>query len=108
MAQEFHLDIKAQDKIHVQRDESTRLEFTFSKEEMELSRRAQEALSNKAGGGLKDALLEMAKRTVKAAEPKSTYRNRKDLRLEILSQYQSYTAEIRRWQQRAGKSTCAV
>ncbi len=70
LANEFQLEVKVADKVSVQRDESQRLEFTFSKEEMEIISKAQSLLSNKTGGGLKDTILEMAKRIVKANEPK--------------------------------------
>lgn len=65
LANEFQLEVKANDKVIVQRDESQRVELTFSKEEMEIIIKAQSLLSNKTGGGLKDTILEMAKKVVK-------------------------------------------
>lgn len=70
LAQEFQMEIKKDEKLNIQKDESQRLELTFAKEEMEIIKKAQSLLSNKTGGGLKDTILEMAKKVVKTTEPK--------------------------------------
>lgn len=70
LAQEFNLEVKSDVKIQTQQDESKRLEMTLSKEEMDLLKKAQSLLSNKTGGGLKDTVIEMAKRVVQSAESK--------------------------------------
>ncbi|MBX9768948.1 MAG: HNH endonuclease, partial [Bdellovibrionales bacterium] len=71
LAQEFQTEIKMRPKTQIQRDESVRLEITFTKEEMEILRSAQALLSNKTGGGLKESLVESAKRVIKSHEPKN-------------------------------------
>ena len=60
LAQEFNMETKLDEKKHIQKDESVRVELTFTKEEMELIEKAKAILSNKTGGGLKDTILEMA------------------------------------------------
>jgi len=70
LAQEFDVAIKAYDKVKVQKDESVRLEITFSKEEMELLEEAQALLSNKTGGKLRDTIVEMAKKVIKDSKPR--------------------------------------
>lgn len=62
IAQEFGQQVKVDTKVSIQKDESKRIEMTFTKEEMDLIEKAQSVLSNKVGGGLKDTILEMAKR----------------------------------------------
>jgi len=71
LAQELNIKIVKDDKTRTQRNESVRVELTFSKEEMVLIRRAQDLLSHKTGGGLKETIVEMAKKVVKATEPKT-------------------------------------
>lgn len=71
LAQEFQMEVKNDTKIHIQKDESQRLEMTLTKEEMELLKKAQSLLSNKTGGGLKDTILEMAKKILNNAEKQS-------------------------------------
>lgn len=71
LAQEFNVEIKTAEKKSVQRDESVRVELTFTKEEMELIKKAQALLSNKTGGGLKDTLVEMADKIIKAHAPRT-------------------------------------
>lgn len=66
LAQEFQVEVKAQTRLHLQKDESVRLEICFTKEEMLLIQKAREILSNKTGGGIKEALVEMAERVVKS------------------------------------------
>ncbi len=72
LAKEFNIEIKTEEKKHTQRDESVRIEFTFSKEEMELLKKAQELLSHKTGGNLKNTVLEMAQKTVISSELKKS------------------------------------
>src|SRR6185312_10475990 len=71
LAREFSVPIRIEEKRHVQRDESVRVELTFSKDEMVLLKRAQDILSHKTGGDLKRTLLEMAQKVVSVAEPKA-------------------------------------
>jgi endonuclease III len=71
LAQEFQLKIETKDKHYIQRDESVRVELTFTKEEAELLEKARAILSHKTQGSLKETLLEMARKLVKASEPKS-------------------------------------
>ena len=61
LAQEFQLEVKTKAKTYTQRDESVRVEMTFTKDEMNLMRQAEAVLSNKTGGGLKETVLELAK-----------------------------------------------
>ena len=68
LAKEFQTEIKVFEKRSIQRDESIRVELTFSKKEMEILKKAQELLSNKTGGGLKATILEMAEKVIKASE----------------------------------------
>lgn len=70
LAQEFQLEIKAHDKVQIQRDESVRLEVTFSKEEMQLIRQAQDLLSNKTGGNLSQSIVEMARKVIRDSQPR--------------------------------------
>ena len=72
LAQEFNIKVESKDKCKIQKDESVRVELTFSKEEMELIKKAQELLSTKTGGRLKDTLVETAKRVIKEFEPKKS------------------------------------
>jgi hypothetical protein len=65
LAQEFQLEIKAQAKTHIQRDESTRIEVTFSKEEMAIITSVQALLSHKTGGGLRETFVQLAKDILK-------------------------------------------
>ena len=71
LAQEFNIKIETNERTKVQRDESVRIELIFDKEEMAIIKKAQELLSNKTGGKLKDTLLEMAKKTIKSYEQKT-------------------------------------
>ena len=71
MAQEFQIEVKATERKVIQQDESVRIELTLTKDEAELLKKAQELLSNKTGGSLKNTLIEMAERTVKSYEPKT-------------------------------------
>ena len=59
-AKEFNVQPKMEEKRVLQKDESTRIELTFSKEEMLILKSAQESLSNKTGGSLKEVVLELA------------------------------------------------
>ena len=70
LAQEFQIKIETQEKKQIQRDESVRIELTFSKEEMELIKKAQELLSHQTGGGLKNTLVKMAEKVIKESQPK--------------------------------------
>ncbi len=68
LAQEFNQEIKIDTRVQMQKDESERLELTFTKQEMEVLRKAQSLLSNKTGGGLKDTILEMANKIIHSNE----------------------------------------
>ena len=71
LAREFQVEIKVDEKKVTQRDESVRVELTFTKDEMALMKKAQELLSTKTGGAFKSTLLEMAQRTINSYKPKS-------------------------------------
>ncbi|MFZ4405306.1 MAG: hypothetical protein ACOYOK_14490, partial [Pseudobdellovibrionaceae bacterium] len=60
------LDIKPQQptRTHVQQDDSVRVELTFTAEEMDRIKQAQDLLSNATGGGLKETLVHLAKTLV--------------------------------------------
>jgi hypothetical protein len=73
LAQEFNVSPQVADKRSTQRDESVRVELTFTKEEMAILDWARQQLSNKTGGGLKDTILALAKLAV--AEPKVKVQN---------------------------------
>ncbi len=60
LAQEFGRKIEIDEKQRVQRDESVRVELTFTKEEMELLKKAQAILSK---GNLKDTVLALAQKS---------------------------------------------
>ncbi len=70
LAQHFDLRLEVAEKKRTQKDESVRIELTFLKSEMAMLRRAQEILSNKTGGGLKDTILAMAEKVVASREVK--------------------------------------
>lgn len=70
LAQELNVKIELLTKKKIQKDESVRVELTFSKEEMALLEAAQAILSNKIGGNLKDSIVEMAKKVIKDTAPK--------------------------------------
>ena len=72
LAQEFQLEIKTCPKMHIQRDQSTRVELTFSKHEMTIIKAAQAAMSHKTGGGLKETLLALANDVLKAKKSTAT------------------------------------
>jgi 5-methylcytosine-specific restriction endonuclease McrA len=72
LAQEFQLEIKTHVKTQTQRDESTRIELTFSKEEMAIIKSAQALLSHKTGGGLKETLIQLAQEVLKKTTPQFT------------------------------------
>jgi hypothetical protein len=66
LAQEFNLPIQTQVKQKIQRDESVRVELTFSKEQMELLNRAGELLSHALpGAALAEVIASLAERYVK-------------------------------------------
>ena len=67
LAQEFQLAITTAERRVTQRDESVRIELTFTKDEMALLKTAQDILSNKTGGSLKSTILETANRTATVA-----------------------------------------
>ncbi len=75
LAKEFALPVQIEERKQIQRDESVRVELTFSKEEMALINQARDILSNKTGGGLKKTMLEMAGKIV--AERAAAGRTRK-------------------------------
>ncbi len=79
LAQEFGTEIEVEEKNKIQRDESVRIELTFSKENMEIINQAKSLLSNKTGGGLKNTILEMARRTIKSFEPKQKVTAEKEI-----------------------------
>ena len=69
LAREFQLPIKTEEKTKIQRDESVRVEITFTKEEMALIEEARALLSNKTGGVLKETILELARKALKRRKP---------------------------------------
>jgi 5-methylcytosine-specific restriction endonuclease McrA len=75
LAQEFKIEIKTRAKTHIQRDESTRVELTFSKNEMALIKSAQALLSHKTGGGLKETLIQLAHDILQKSTPKNIKKN---------------------------------
>jgi len=70
ISRELDITIKTYDKRKVQKDESVRLEMTFSKAEMEVLEEAQALLSNKTGGRLRDTFVEMARKVIKDSKPR--------------------------------------
>lgn len=68
LTQEFNIEIKNKDRVSIQKNESVRLEITFSKAEMEMLQKAQAILSHKTGGSLKETILEMAEETLKQSQ----------------------------------------
>jgi vancomycin resistance protein YoaR len=72
LAQELNLKIQTEELQKTQKDESVRIELTFSKAEAEILSQAQKFLSNKTGTSLKNAILEMAKGTIKKLETKNS------------------------------------
>lgn len=74
LAQKLNFKIELETKGVVQKDESIRLEVTFSKDEMAVIERAREILSHKTGGDLKATVLEMAKRVIKESQPQAQKR----------------------------------
>jgi len=70
ISRELDISIKTYDKRKVQKDESVRLEMTFSKEEMDVLEEAQALLSNKTGGRLRDTFIEMARKVIKDSKPR--------------------------------------
>jgi hypothetical protein len=71
LAQELNLEIKAQDKQHIQSDESVRLEITFSKEEMEDFQRVKELISHiHPNPSWKEVMSYLGKDFVKRRDPR--------------------------------------
>ncbi|MBX9766922.1 MAG: hypothetical protein K2X47_06590, partial [Bdellovibrionales bacterium] len=93
LAQEFQTEIKVKPKTHVQRDESVRIEMTFTKEEMEILRSAQALLSNKTGGGLKESFVESAKCVIKSHQPKPP-RTKKTITAAVVNELSEEKSEI--------------
>jgi hypothetical protein len=72
LAQELNLEIKVQEKQKIQRDESVRLEVTFSKEEMEVFQRVRELISHTNPNPTWAELLSYsARELVKRKDPRS-------------------------------------
>ncbi len=75
LAQHFNrtsfLAVKTYETKRIQKDESVRIELTFSKEEMKLLQEVQAQLSNQTGGSLKTMILELAKKSLKISLSKS-------------------------------------
>ncbi len=67
LAQHFNLAVKTYESKKIQKDESVRIELTFSKEEMLILQRAQELMSNQTGGGLKATILQLAQKSLKTS-----------------------------------------
>ncbi len=71
LAQHFNrtsfLAVKTYESKKIQKDESVRVELTFSREEMQILQKAQELLSNQTGGSLKSTILELAKKSLKTS-----------------------------------------
>ncbi len=76
LSKHFNVAVKNYETKRIQKDESMRIELTFSKEEMELLKKAQELLSNQTGGGLKATILELAKKSLKTASKTSAVSSR--------------------------------
>lgn len=76
LAQKLNFKVEASTRFTIQRDESVRLELTFSKDEMATIERAREILSHKTGGALNAAILEMARVVIKAAQPKARLKSK--------------------------------
>jgi hypothetical protein len=75
LAQELNLAIKVQEKQKIQRDESVRLEVTFSKEEMEVFQRVRELISHTNPNPTWAELLSYsARELVKRKDPRSEKR----------------------------------
>ncbi len=68
LAKHFNLDVKTHETKQIQKDESVRIELTFSKAEMAILQKAQELLSNQTGGSLKATILKLAKKSLKAKQ----------------------------------------
>ncbi len=66
LAKELDLELQTSDKVRTQKDESVRLEMTFTKEEMELLERAKELLSHVDPNlSWKELVVTLAERLVK-------------------------------------------
>ncbi len=77
LAQHFNLAVTTHETKRIQKDESVRIELTFSKEEMELLQEVQALMSNQTGGSLKATVLELAKKYLKTLPTKSTTSSRR-------------------------------
>jgi hypothetical protein len=64
LAKQFAVEIKIGDKQKIQKDESVRIELTFTRDEMVLIEQAKSLLSNKTGGGIKDTNVKMAETVI--------------------------------------------
>ncbi len=71
LSKHFNLAVTTHEKMRTQKDESVRIELTFSKEEMKLLEEAQALLSNQTGGSLKATILELAKKSLKTTSKKN-------------------------------------
>ncbi len=67
LVQEFDLPVTHSERSHIQKDESTRIELTLNKAQMEILNRAKELLSHQLGGGtLAEVITELARKYVKS------------------------------------------
>jgi hypothetical protein len=79
LAQEFDLPVQTQIKQKIQRDESVRVELTFSKQQMETLTRAKELLSHALPGAtLTEVIASLAERYVKQRTGVKTPAKQKD------------------------------
>jgi hypothetical protein len=62
LAQELNFKPKFESIEKIQKDESIRIEMTFSKEEMEILNQVKTRMSHKTGGSLKETLMILAKK----------------------------------------------
>jgi hypothetical protein len=93
LAQEFDLPVQTQVKQKIQRDESVRVELTFSKEQMETLTRAKELLSHALPGAtLTEVIASLAERYVKQRTAVKAPTKQKDL--SSLSQDSNSTPEV--------------
>ncbi len=93
-AQMFDLPVVTFEKQRPQADESTRIEFVLSKEEMEMVKRAREILGHvKPGMSVKDLLVYVAHEIVKKKDPAREVRAKK---VETSTKERSGTCERKR------------
>jgi hypothetical protein len=96
LAQEFDLPIQTQVIQKIQRDESVRVEWTFSKEQMETLTRAKELLCHALPGAtLTEVIASLAERYVKQRTGVKTPAKQKDSSSQSLEPSQSQESSLR-------------